>query len=78
MFLQFGEVSGYKINAAKSALAGLNITSWVKKLIQKVFIVAPCKVVVKYLGVKITPTLEAKTLTNLNLSTIIKEAWRQL
>lgn len=56
---------------------GLDITNDIKELIRKAFR-TPWKVVVKYLGVKITSDLEAMSLIDVNLSPIINEAQKQL
>lgn len=68
----YGEVSGYKINLAKSSLIAWNVNQEEQSKITQIFQV-PGKQQVKYLGVQLTTTIEEGNLIYLNITPLIAE-----
>lgn len=72
ILIKFEEISGYKVNNAKSLILGMNLSQQEKIAIQQL-LNNPWNSQVKYLGVKITASLKLKELILLNISPLLSE-----
>lgn len=67
----FAQYSGYEINESMSLLLGVNIPLESRAIITFVM-AAPWSSCNKYLGIRLTDTMQPATLLNLNLSPIVR------